>query len=396
MLSICLCGTLDQRRLQLKRVRIPTPVRWLSASENSDQLSTADLFLQLGSSSEQTKAHSPRPPLTAIWSRVPADLELDLAIQDSLADVYGFVVGYTDAMHDLCRRIRVLIHPMARALDVRALVLGETGVGKELVARAIHRLGSRRNRPFVPINCAGIAPELALSELFGHVRGAFTSAIANRDGAVKAAKGGVLFLDEVADLPLYVQSQLLRVLEDRRFSPLGSDENLEVDSQILTATNKDLSLLVEKGAFRPDLYFRIAQTTIRVPSLAERTTDLELLVRRFWFAAGLNSPVDRGLLKVVQRREWPGNVRELRTLVEQLILLRAAGDFRSAEEVFDLPDDSLGMPKRNLTELRAGFEKDILAAVLRRTGPDTAAAARELGVTRRTIYNLLRKYHIRL
>jgi DNA-binding NtrC family response regulator len=280
---------------------------------------------------------------------------------------------------------------MARALDVRALILGDTGVGKELVARAIHRLGSRRKKPFIALNCGGIVPELALSELFGHVRGAFTTAVTNRQGALREASGGVLFLDEIADLPAGVQSQLLRVLEQRTFSPIGFNEVFKLDSQILSATNRDLSTLVERGDFRADLYFRVAQITIRIPSLAERENDLDLLVRHFWLTSSPTKRVDPGLLAAVKGRRWSGNVRQLRSAVERVMLLRAAGDSAPVEEILDASSNDMVGQGGALAEMRADYDRRVLEAVLRRTGHDTAAAARELGVTRRTIYNLLRK-----
>jgi DNA-binding NtrC family response regulator len=240
-------------------------------------------------------------------------------------------------------------------------------------------------------------PELALSELFGHVRGAFTTAVASRQGAFQAAGGGVLFLDEVVNLPSEAQGQLLRVLEQRTFSALGSNAVSPLNAQILAATNKELAPLIESGTFRADLYFRIAQTTIQVPSLAERVEDLDLLVKHFWRESKASGAIDPDLISATKLRRWPGNIRELRSAVEHLVLLRAAGDLTPAEQVLGTNHAIISEEENGkLTVLRAQFERRVLEAVLRRTGHDTVAAARELGVTRRTIYNLVRKYRIRL
>jgi transcriptional regulator with GAF, ATPase, and Fis domain len=397
MITICLCGILAEERRRFEVINLQTQIRWIDLSVSQKEVAATDLFVWLKEDPEASRATPSLPLFTVVWTKLPAEDELDRKLQASLTEVYGFVVGYTDAMHQLCRSIRVLTHPMARALDLRCLVLGETGVGKELIAQAIHRLGPRRDKPFLPVNCASMSPELALSELFGHVRGAFTSAIANRQGALSAATGGVLFLDEIANLPGEVQGQLLRVLEQRTFSAVGTNSVSKLDAQIIAATNRDLVPLVERGVFRADLYFRIAQTTIRVPSLAERIEDLDLLVHYFWYAANARVEVEHNLVATVKARRWPGNVRELRSAVEHLVVLRAAGDPSPMEQVFgtNTATEQEG-ENRTLAVRRAQFERGIIEAVLRRTGYDTAAAARELGVTRRTIYNLVKRYRIRL
>jgi DNA-binding NtrC family response regulator len=337
-------------------------------------------------------------PFVATWNSSPLDDEIDLALQDALTSVYGFVVGYSEAMHSVCRWIRVLAHPVARVLDVRSLIVGETGVGKELVARAVHRLGPRRREPFFALNCAAISSDLAASELFGHVRGAFTTAVSARKGALQEARGGVLFLDEIGDLPLDVQSQLLRVLEQRVFSPVGSGAGRQLQAQVISATHQGLGELVREGRFRADLYFRVAQLTVQVPSLSQRSSDVPLLARHFWSAAGGQAPVDETFVEQASLRPWLGNVRELRSAVERLVLLRRVGEPDAIDQVLTQapPKPVLEQSSTSLVDLRTGFDKTVLEAVLQRAQGDINVAARELGVTRRTIYNLLRRHRVRV
>jgi DNA-binding NtrC family response regulator len=245
------------------------------------------------------------------------------------------------------------------------------------------------------VNTASIQPELAASELFGHMRGAFTGAVGSHPGALDRAGDGLLFLDEIADMPMGVQAQLLRALEARVFSPLGSSETRSLDAQVLSATNRPPAAQIETGAFRADLYFRLAQVTINVPPLREREGDLELLVRAFWGRTSPETPFEPALVNAIRGREWRGNVRELRSAVERLCLLRATGDRRPIDAIVDDPEQAqrAGLSQRaTLAELREDFERDVLGAVMRRVNGNVSAAARELDVTPRTIYNLLRRH----
>lgn len=235
------------------------------------------------------------------------------------------------------RRLRDLIQQVA-AFDSTVLVLGESGTGKELVARAIHDASSRRDRPFVPVNCGAIPAELLESELFGHEKGAFTGALNRRHGRFELASGGTLFLDEIGDMPLAMQVKLLRVIQERCFERVGGSETLPCDVRIIAATHCDLEHMIEKGQFREDLFYRINVFPLHVPPLRERVEDLPLLMECFLRQArargGAAAPFSEGALAVLARYRWPGNVRELVNLVERMGILNNGREIR----VEDLPE----------------------------------------------------------
>jgi DNA-binding NtrC family response regulator len=248
------------------------------------------------------------------------------AAPDAPPDPLAGLVGTSPAMQDL----RTLVHTGA-GTDAHVLLEGETGTGKEVVARALHQLGRRAPGPFVPINCAAVPETLAESEFFGHARGAFTGATAERPGALQLADHGTLFLDEIEDLPLGLQAKLLRVVQDRQVRPLGASTARRVDVRIVAASNRALWRMVEAGAFRQDLYYRLRVLTIALPPLRQRRGDLPLLiahfVARFNDAQGTAlDPPSAAALRPLLEHAWPGNVRELENTLESLcILARASG-----------------------------------------------------------------------
>jgi sigma-54 specific flagellar transcriptional regulator A len=209
-----------------------------------------------------------------------------------------------------CRRIA--------ASDATVLLTGETGTGKEVFARYIHEHSERAGKPLVPVNCGAIPEALLESELFGHVRGAFTGAMTSRRGRIAAAQGGTLFLDEIGELPLSLQVKLLRVLQERSYEPVGSTEPVPADFRLVAATNKDLAAEVAAGRFRRDLYYRLLVCPVEVPPLRARGGDVARLFQHFWTSRGERRPVDAGVLAALDAYEWPGNVRELENLVERL------------------------------------------------------------------------------
>jgi sigma-54 dependent transcriptional regulator, flagellar regulatory protein len=219
------------------------------------------------------------------------------------------------------------------ASDATVLLTGETGTGKEVFARFIHERSGRAGRAIVPVNCGAIPETLLESELFGHVRGAFTGAIASRRGRIAAADGGTLFLDEIGELPLSLQVKLLRVLQERSYEPVGSTEPVPADFRLVAATNKDLAAEVAAGRFRRDLYYRLLVCPIEVPPLRARNSDVTRLFLHFWAARGERRPVDPGVLQVLASYDWPGNVRELENLVERLAVCAEGATIR----VGDLP-----------------------------------------------------------
>ena len=276
------------------------------------------------------------------------------------------------------------------------LVTGETGTGKELVARAIHVAGPRRAARFVGVNCAAFSPTLLESELFGHVRGAFTGAVASRPGVFKAAHGGTLFLDEIADMPLELQAKLLRVLQEKTLMPLGSTRSISVDVRVLSATNKRLADEVATGRFRADLSYRIRVVTVHVPPLRARQGDAEALL---WvFIGELNArsrrqvtEVSRAAVEAVCSYAWPGNVRELHSVVEHAFVMGEGPTL----ELSHLPSEVRGEAEGPEQRPRAEEERRRILQALERHGGRRGAAATHLGISRTTLWRKLAVHRIR-
>jgi sigma-54 specific flagellar transcriptional regulator A len=232
---------------------------------------------------------------------------------------FGVIAG-----DPLMLKLRELIR-RAAPTDATVLITGETGTGKELVARTLHELSHRSEKPFVPINCAAIPHDLLESELFGHARGAFTGAIAPRPGLFQLAKGGTLLLDEVAEMPLSLQAKLLRVLQEKELRPLGADHSVPVDVRVIASTNKDIEVEVAKGSFRQDLFYRLQVIPIVVPPLRARRSDIPLLARHFLKKTnrryGVSVEISTEAMVHLWEYDWPGNVRQLENMVEQLVIL---------------------------------------------------------------------------
>lgn len=317
-----------------------------------------------------------------------ADLRRQLDAGAALTDI----LGKSPAM----RRVFQMIQDVAR-VDSTVLIEGETGTGKELVAQAIHRLGHRRDKPFVAVNCAGLSEELAASQLFGHRRGSFTGAVSDQQGLFEAAHGGTLFLDEIGDLPMRVQTTLLRVLEECAVLRLGEPQPRAVDVRVLAATHRDLARGVAEERFRQDLLYRIRVARIRLPALRERREDLPLLVRAFLadHSASTSKRIDGisdDALAVLMEYDWPGNVRELRNGLEYAVI-RARSSLVQLE---DLPPELLEtIPPANQTEAdpedALAGDADRLQAALRRAGGNRTRAAALLGISRATFYRRLRE-----
>jgi DNA-binding NtrC family response regulator len=285
------------------------------------------------------------------------------------------------------------------------LVEGESGTGKELIAQAIHFSGNRAERMFVPINCSAIPDNLLESELFGHVKGAFTGATESKQGLFLAAEGGTLFLDEIGDLSHTLQAKLLRVLQDGRIRRVGDFREIDTNVRIVAATNKDLAAMIRKGEFREDLYFRLAVIPVRVPPLRERREDIPLLVEHFgkMFSAGKPPGIRFAgdALLLLCRYDWPGNVRELKNLVERLAILKpgkviAPGDLPSeyhaagadiAVAGADAPDYRTAKQK-----VMEEFDRGIVDAALRRYEGNVSRASESLGLDRANFQRIMRRY----
>jgi len=281
--------------------------------------------------------------------------------------------------------------------DAPVIIYGESGTGKELVARAIHLMGRRKDAPFVQLNCAALNEALLESELFGHIKGAFTGAYRHRIGRFEAAHEGDLFLDEIADIPLATQVKLLRVLETKQFERVGDHRPVTVDVRIITATNKDLQEMIHSKRFREDLFFRINVIPIHLPPLRERLEDVPLLVNAF--VERLRERTGKritGLSPEAMDRfmsySWPGNVRELRSVLEYAFVIAEKGTVGLEQ----LPHPLVSEPSRRLSNSKEPEEKVALIEALRKSNGNQSEAARILGVNRVTVWNRMRKHGIDL
>jgi len=250
---------------------------------------------------------------------------------------FGEIVGGSPALLDVLRQVEQIAR-----IDSTVLVLGETGTGKELIARGIHDRSPRKDRALVKVNCGAISAGLVESELFGHVKGAFTGAIANRDGRFKLADGGTIFLDEVGELPMDTQVKLLRVLQEQEFEPIGSSKTIKVNVRIVAATNRDLEELVREGKFRADLFYRLNVVPLRVPALRERVSDLPLLVTFFVQKCAKKlgkqiSSVSEEAMRRLTNYSWPGNIRELQNVIERAVILSPGKTLVIADELRAAP-----------------------------------------------------------
>jgi sigma-54 specific flagellar transcriptional regulator A len=251
--------------------------------------------------------------------------------------------------------------------DANVLITGETGTGKEVFARHIHERSQRARGPLVPVNCGAIPETLLESELFGYVRGAFTGATHSRKGRIALAEGGTLFLDEIGEMPLQLQVKLLRVLQDRSYEPVGSNEPVDADFRLVVATNRDLQAEVDAGRFRRDLYFRLHVCPVELPPLRQRPDDVPLLFRHFWDKLGESRPIEPSVLDALRRYEWPGNVRELENLAERLSVCSDGPQLRLS----DLPPKLRGVASAPATTAAAPALERLLS------GPTTGELAPE-------------------
>jgi len=325
----------------------------------------------------------------------------NLELKRRLDDRFGFegVIGDSAQMRDVIERLKRIA-----PTNASVLIQGETGTGKELVAQAIHQNSPRKNKPFVALNCAALSENILESELFGHVKGAFTDASADRIGKFEFAHGGTMFLDEVGDMPLATQIKLLRVLENGEITRVGSNTPIKVNVRILSATNRNLEDSIEAGTFRSDLYHRLKVVTIRLPTLRERSQDIPILIDYFMrqFSTWHGKQI-KGMSPAARRKllafDWPGNVRQLRNVVESMVVV----DYDGLLDVDDLPEEFCSSPEpqgepssASLTALvgkpLAELERLFIAETLRLTAGNREEAAKMLGMGERTLYRKIKEY----
>ena len=313
--------------------------------------------------------------------------ELQRYWQDELA-----LIGGSQAMAAL----RALVERAAPS-DVPILIVRENGAGKELVARAVHDLSPRGGQPFVKMNCAAVPSELVESELFGHEKGAFSGAVAQRRGRFEQADGGTLFLDEIGDMPAPMQAKLLRVLQDGEITRVGGAGEIRVDVRVISATNKEIDTLLSEGRFREDLYYRISTLTVRTPPLREHAGDVPALAAHFVEAACRRNHwkprrLSAEALEVLSQQPWKGNVRELRNVVERLLILSDADPIGAAEVRAALPAagpasrPTRAPPSGSLRDLTDAYEREVIRERLRLSGGHVTNAARSLGLERSHLY----------
>jgi two-component system nitrogen regulation response regulator NtrX len=310
------------------------------------------------------------------------------------------MVGESAAMRQLREQIA-----MAAPTNGRVLIFGENGTGKELVARGIHAQSRRRSGPFVEVNCAAIPEELIESELFGHVRGAFTGAVADRRGKFEVADGGTIFLDEIGDMSLKTQAKVLRVLQEQTMEPVGGTNRIRVDARVVAATNKDLQAEIRTGQFREDLYFRLNVIPIFVPPLRERQEDIPLLADHFMAELAQEygrrlKRLDAGAVRTLQRYAWPGNVRELRNVIERLMIMVPGDAITTADLSFldvplvPVPQAAASAGRQTLHEARDQFERDLILKTLAEQQGNMSRTADVLGVERSNLYRKMKAFGI--
>jgi len=328
------------------------------------------------------------------------------------------LVGKAPAMQEVYKKIGAVAGSTSSVL-----ITGESGSGKELVAKAIHSYSGRGKGPFIAVNCAAMPEALLESELYGHVKGAFTGAIRDKEGKAEVADGGTLFLDEIGEMPLSIQAKLLRFLEEKKFERVGSTESVEVDVRILAATNRDLRMQIKKQLFREDLYYRLNVVSIELPSLRERKDDVPLLVARFMARsnAGKLPEISRDAMKLLERYDWPGNVRELKNAIEHAVILSRGStilpehlpahilqnlrgeDPAQGQSLEDLIrqrthralDTAEGLEEGNAyNELAADVEKVVIETTMKRVGGNQVKASKLLGIHRTTLRKKIEDYGI--
>ncbi len=314
--------------------------------------------------------------------------------QQQAATPLDGLIAASPQMLKVCRSIEKLA-----PTNVSTLLLGESGTGKEVLVKALHRLSERSDKRLVSINCAAIPENLLESELFGHEKGAFTGAVKTTIGKIEHADGGMLFLDEIGDLPLSLQAKLLRFLQERVIERIGGRREIEVDVRVVCATHQNLLGQIKEGKFREDLYYRINEAAIVVPPLREREGDAVLLARAFLqhFIQELNLPareLSKAALEAVENYEWPGNVRELENRIKRALVM--ADEMQITPEDLELADLEVEVEPFNLREVREEAERRAVLRALNHTDNNVSRTAEMLGVTRPTLYNLVRKYKLEI
>jgi DNA-binding NtrC family response regulator len=327
--------------------------------------------------------------------RLETERQYLISERDAEFNHYG-IVGRSRAMEDVIRRAGLVAETKSTVL-----ITGETGTGKEMVARLIHHRSAQRDMPLIKVNCAAIPETLLESELFGHVRGAFTGATMSKRGKFALADGGSIFLDEIGTLSTAIQSKLLRVLQEREFEPLGAERTQRVDVRIIAATNRDLTQMVGEGRFQEDLYYRLNVIPIAIPPLRERRDDIPVLVEHFVDKHRQRTGkrierVDEQVVQALQRYDWPGNVRELENTIERAVVLTSGPVITSASiSLLGATSSSApGLPSLRLHQNLEWVERETIRRALEQSGGVKKDAAEQMGISQRALSYYLAKYRI--
>jgi len=358
--------------------------------------------MQLGAFDFLTKPFS-ADHLTVVVKKALDNVSLHRQVdvlRQEVDDRYDHLVGANAKL-----ATQLTIAKQAALSDVTVLLLGETGTGKEVVARAIHRWSPRRSNPFVAVNCAALPEHLLENELFGHEKGSFTGAVKREPGKIEVAEGGTLFLDEIGDMPLPLQSRLLRVLQDQTFYRIGGTQPVRTNVRFIAATNKDIRRAIQQGTFREDLYYRLAVIAVILPPLRERMDDIPALARHFLNRAvkiGIHRPcaLSDSAVQALQQYQWPGNIRELDNVLTRALILCSEDTIEPAYlHLADSPFPSAneaetGSPIRQYHERMDEYSRKVIEEALRRNGWNQTRAAEELGLQRTYLTKLLRQKDI--
>ena len=306
------------------------------------------------------------------------------------------IIGVSRAMGE----IRRMVKKMARS-DIDVLILGETGVGKELVARTIHRMSKRAGKPFIPIDCGLLSQTLAEEELFGHVKGSFTGALSTKEGLIQTAEGGVCFFDEIGELNLNLQVKLLRFLEERTVRKVGSRSYERVDVRVITSTNRDIGEMVRIGKFRKDLYYRLKKVVITIPPLRERKEDIPALVRYFMEKLNCSKSLAPEVMAAFMEYDWPGNVRELKNCLESAIAI-SEEDVITLESIPENISGDLRLTKGKSEDRGISFklflseyERLLIESALRRARGNKSKAAELLGISKQSLHYKVKRLSLR-
>lgn len=379
----------------LKRVREIYPHMAVIVLTQYGTIESAVEATRMGATDYLTKPFRV-PELRDKLGRIVRLLEVDQenrVLREQLRTRPGF--GGLTGVSPKMQRVYRLIEKVSQH-NYPVLILGESGTGKELVAQSIHFYGPRRNRPFVPVDCTALVPTLIESELFGHVKGAFTGAAHSKQGLMESAGNGTLFLDEIGDLPIDLQAKLLRALQEKEVKPVGSTDRISISTRVIAATNRDLEASVRQGTFRQDLFFRLNVVQIKIPPLRDRKSDIPLLVNyfleRFNDGEKSNRTISEDAMARLMAYDWPGNVRELENAIERAVALGSGPILH----VGDLPSNlQYGMGERmsQSDDLRLEeLERRAIFRALREASGDKLAAARLLGIGKTTLYRKLKQY----